>query len=194
MTEDAFTVRTLHLDLPALAGELGRRLREAGMPVTPARSAQFARALALVRPVSKRALYWTARATYVTDASELKAFNAVFAAVFGGREHADAEADREREGTPLALEDVSVSTAGSREGEDVRDLEVPIAASDEEVLRQRHFDALEPGELAQLYRLMSRLEVATPRRRTRRAERQRRCAAACAPPATRFASRAAAGV
>ncbi len=37
MTEGAFTVRTLHLDLPALAGAFGRRLHEAGVPVTPAR-------------------------------------------------------------------------------------------------------------------------------------------------------------
>ena len=49
-----------------------------------------------------------------------------------------------------------------------------MAASDEEVLREKRFDALEPGELAQLYRLMTRLQVATPRRRTRRSERDRR--------------------
>jgi uncharacterized protein with von Willebrand factor type A (vWA) domain len=174
MTEDAFTVRTLHLDLPALAGALARRLHEAGVPVTPERAARFAEALRVVRPVSRRRLYWTARATFVTDASQFKAFDAVFAAVFGGREGADHEPGREDEDTPVAVEAVSVSTPGSREGEDARELELPMAASNEEVLRQRHFDALEPGELAQLYRLMSRLEVATPRRRTRRAERHRR--------------------
>ena len=51
---------------------------------------------------------------------------------------------------------------------------VPVAASDEERLRAKRFDALEPAELAQLYRLMARLKVATPPRRTRRAERDRR--------------------
>ena len=49
-----------------------------------------------------------------------------------------------------------------------------MAASDEERLREKRFDALEPAELAQLYRLMARLVVATPKRRTRRSERQRR--------------------
>jgi len=49
-----------------------------------------------------------------------------------------------------------------------------MAASDEEVLRSKRFDALAPGELAQLYALMARLEVATPRRRTRRSTRDRR--------------------
>jgi uncharacterized protein len=55
-----------------------------------------------------------------------------------------------------------------------REVAVPVAASAEERLRTKRFDALEPGELAALYRLMARLEVATPTRRTRRAERGRR--------------------
>ena len=46
-------------------------------------------------------------------------------------------------------------------------------ASDEELLGRKSFDALEPHELAQLYRLMSRLELATPLRRTRRYEKGR---------------------
>ena len=37
--------------------------------------------------------------------------------------------------------------------------------------RSKRFDELEPGELAQLYRLMAQLELATPLRRTRRHER-----------------------
>ena len=173
MTEGAFTIRTLHLDLPALAGAFGRRLHEAGVPVTPARSAQFAHALGLVRPESKRRLYWTARAAFVTDTSQVKAFDAAFDAVFGPTRAAFDPA-LEDEDDLVTLGDVSVSAAGSREGEEVRDVAVPIAASDEEVLRRRRFDMLEPDELTQLYRLMSRLEIATPRRRTRRAKRDRR--------------------
>jgi uncharacterized protein with von Willebrand factor type A (vWA) domain len=46
-------------------------------------------------------------------------------------------------------------------------------ASDEEVLRAKRFDALDSDELAQLYRLMSRLALATPLRSTRRSERWR---------------------
>ena len=49
-----------------------------------------------------------------------------------------------------------------------------MAASDDELLRDKRFDALEPDELAALYRVMSRLRVATPLRRTRRARRDRR--------------------
>ena len=51
---------------------------------------------------------------------------------------------------------------------------MPLAlASDEERLAGRSFDGLEPYELAQLYQLMSRLQLATPLRRTRRHERAR---------------------
>ena len=83
MTEPQFTVRTIGLDLPAVAGAFGRRLHEAGVPVTPERAARFAQALTAVRPETRRRLYWTARATLVTDATQVRAFDAVFAEVFG---------------------------------------------------------------------------------------------------------------
>ncbi len=73
----------------------------------------------------------------------------------------------------MAQGSVDVPSAGgrSREGEE---MEVPVAlASDEERLASKRFDELDAAELAQLYRLMSKLEVATPLRRTRRHERGR---------------------
>ncbi len=77
-------VETVWLDLPALVGAFARRLHEAGLPMTPARSADLARALELVRPVARRRLYWTARAIVVTDPSQVPLFDAVFAGVFRG--------------------------------------------------------------------------------------------------------------
>jgi uncharacterized protein with von Willebrand factor type A (vWA) domain len=189
MSTRPFTVRTLHLDLPALAGAFGRRLHEAGVPVTAERSARFANALALVKPESRRRLYWTARAIFVTDASQLKGFNAVFASVSGGRperfepepdDHHSAASAAQREG-PEGRVEAGVPAGGGVTGEsgsgeesDLREVPLGVAASNEEVLREKRFDALAPDELAQLYRLMSRLEIATPTRRTRRAERGRR--------------------
>jgi len=192
-----FRVRTVELDLPALAATFGRRLHDAGVPVTSERAARFAQALTIVRPVSRRRLYWTARATLVTDATQVRAFDAVFFSVFGARDD-DAEPavpedarsvpappdHRPAEERPLAPADATVphppaSAAVARprgEGgeEDDREVAVPVAASDEERLRGKRFDALEPDELARLYRLMARLQVAAPTRRTRRAERDRR--------------------
>ena len=192
----AFAVETVLLDLPALAGAFSRRLRDAGVPCTPERSAHFARALTLVRPVSRRRLYWTARGVFVSDPSQLKAFDSVFAATFGaadahGSEPAIDDAartvpappdDRPAEERPdPVLESggdslLSTPSASSTTGDEQpaeHDLPVPMSPSDEELLRSKRFDALEPGELVRLYRLMSRLEVAPPQRRTRRATRDR---------------------
>jgi uncharacterized protein with von Willebrand factor type A (vWA) domain len=64
--------------------------------------------------------------------------------------------------------------ASDGDSDDLREVAVPVAASDEERLRTKRFDALEPAELARLYHLMTRIAIATPERRTRRAERDRR--------------------
>jgi uncharacterized protein len=188
-------VRTVHLDLPALAAAFTRRLHEAGVPVTADRAARFAQALTLVEPVARRRLYWTARAVLVTDPGQLKAFDAVFAAVFGGRDDEPPERDAEHiqrvpappdrrptdqraqaapgAGAPQPGADATAAARPRERRAEARDVPVPVAASDEELLRSKRFDALEPAELAALYRLMARLQLAAPTRRTRRAERDR---------------------
>ena len=162
-------MKTVWLDLPALVGAFSRRLHDAGLPMTPARSADLARALALVEPVSRRRLYWTARAVVVTDPSQVPLFDAVFAGVFRGY---GADEAHEPPPAPVAPEQRGhvPSTGRGKRGE----IEVPMAmASAEERLAEKHFDALEPHELAHLYTLMSRLRLATPQRRTRRYEKGR---------------------
>ena len=103
MTEPAFSVRTVQLDLPGLAGAFSRRLREAGVPITAERAARFAQALALVKPITRRRLYWTARAVVVSDPGQVKSFDAVFASVFGPTE-AEAEFEPEDQADAPAAE------------------------------------------------------------------------------------------
>jgi uncharacterized protein with von Willebrand factor type A (vWA) domain len=193
-----FGVETIELDLPPLVGAFSRRLHQAGVPMTPGRSTDFARALRLIRPISRTRLYWTARAVFVSDHTQVKAFDTVFFSVFGNRSE-DQALDLQSEHTVAAPADgwprsdhqtssrdsvshvpgsgVSSSppAASSDDDEDLPQAEVPLAmASDEELLGHKRFDALEPHELAQLYQLMSRLALATPLRRTRRYEKGRR--------------------
>jgi uncharacterized protein with von Willebrand factor type A (vWA) domain len=166
-------VETVHLDLPAFVGAFSRRLHDAGVPMTPARSAELARALELVRPISRRRLYWTARAIVVTDTTHLGAFDAVFAAVFGGARREDESAAPEptvHPGSPGRRGTNASSRAG--ESDDVVDVPVGLA-TDEERLSSKSFDALEPHELAHLYALMTRLRLQAPLRRTRRYEKGR---------------------
>jgi len=183
----SFGVQTIELDLPPLAAALSRRLHDAGVPMTPERPADFARALTLVRPVSRRRLYWTARSVFVSDQAHARAFDRVFRSVFGDGAPDDpvpldapptgAAAPDDRPSVEGSTGDGALASSHPRSGggdEDGAEVEVPLAmASDEERLAGKRFDTLEPHELAQLYRLMSRLEVATPLRRTRRHERAR---------------------
>jgi hypothetical protein len=190
MTEP-FRVRSLGLDLPAVASAFSRRLHDAGVPVTAERAAWFAQALAIVEPISRRRLYFTARAAFVSDRAHVRAFDHVFFRVFGAEpveepsglvpaaETVPAPAD-ERRRSAQGLDSppsggATRSDAATRSpGEVTHDELIPVLASDEEVLRSKRFDALEPDELAGLYRLMTRLRIATPPRRTRRAKRDRR--------------------
>jgi uncharacterized protein with von Willebrand factor type A (vWA) domain len=195
LSETPFGVETIELDLPQLAGALSRRLHDAGVPVTPERSADFSRALALVRPIGRRRLYWTARAVLVSDPAHVKPFDAVFYSVFGDRDDngtfvpedlqtvvaaadnrptADHTASDGESAPRDARDGFSASPPSGGDDEGGAEVDVPLAlASDEERLAGRSFDGLEPYELAQLYRLMSQLQLATPLRRTRRYERGR---------------------
>jgi uncharacterized protein len=191
-----FTVETIELDLAPLAATLGQRLRAAGVAVTPERSASFARALVLVRPVARRRLYFTARSVFVTDRSQVAAFDRVFGEVFGSpvsAEDAPPEdaprlmaATDERSAEPaerraplephhaIGGEGLATPAASRAVEDDDSEAPVPVAlASDEERLAGKRFDALTADELARMYSLMSRLELATPPWRTRRYERGR---------------------
>ncbi|MBA3746816.1 MAG: VWA domain-containing protein [Solirubrobacterales bacterium] len=197
MTEDepAFGIEDLTLDLPALVGAFSQRLHAAGMPVTPSQTQQYAHSLALIKPVSRRRLYWATRAIFVTGFIQVPTFDRVFREVFGtsGKstfDESDVElepaAPKDSEETPEADIEDDIESEASAGGSDLsqsggegdddasEEIEIPIlSASEEEELSEKHFSALQPQELAALYRLMVRLELATPLRRTRRKQRGR---------------------
>jgi uncharacterized protein with von Willebrand factor type A (vWA) domain len=185
------------IDLPALATGLGQRLRAAGVPVTPQRSARFVRAFELIQPLRRRELYWTARAVFVSAQAQLPAFDRVFAAVFDPALEPDEErgdpyspplssshppelppipgarpAVQERESRRPGAAVGTGTTAGKGEA---REIEAPLAtASEEERLHSKSFAELEPHELERLRERMAAFELATPHRRARRRRRARR--------------------
>jgi uncharacterized protein with von Willebrand factor type A (vWA) domain len=197
-----FKVVDFDVDLPGLASAFSQRLHAAGVPVTPSQTEQYTRALKLTKPVSRRRLYCTTRAIFVTGFQQVSAFNRVFAEVFGTRrskstddydvdladtpeaEQVDSETPddmddqkvMEREGGQDAM-NMNAGEGDSDEDEDESDKEtlVPMQeASEEEALSQKNFSALNAEELALLYRLMVRLQLATPERVTRRKRKGRR--------------------
>ena len=70
------------VDRAAFAVAFVTRLRRAGVPAGLTDVDDFVRALAVSPPVSRTALYWTARIALVRRHADLAAFDRVFAAVF----------------------------------------------------------------------------------------------------------------
>jgi uncharacterized protein with von Willebrand factor type A (vWA) domain len=70
------------VDRAAFAVAFVARLRRAGIPAGLTDVDDFVRALAVSPPVSRTALYWTARIALVRRFADLPAFDRVFAAVF----------------------------------------------------------------------------------------------------------------
>jgi uncharacterized protein len=185
------------IDLPALATALGQRLRAAGVPVTPQRSARFVRALELIQPVTRGELYWTARVVFVSAQAQLPAFDRVLAAVFDpalepDEERGDPYSPQLRGSQAPELPPVPGARPGVQERDsrrpgavvgtssaaskgEAREIEVPLAtASEEERLHSKSFAELEPHELERLRERMAAFELATPHRRARRRRRARR--------------------
>src|SRR5688572_23003150 len=177
-----------------LAVGLTTALHRAGLPTTPERAAGLARALLLVPPVDRSALYWTCRVALVTDRAQLPVFDAVFSAVFDGMlDPADSRGDptapppigsepRTRPAPPDARPSVpstshgvwGASATSDDEGEESEREGLLAVASSEERLRSTSFADLTPDELVGVRELVRRLVLSTPERRSRRTRPSRR--------------------
>ncbi len=185
------------VDLAGVAARFGAVLHDAGVAVTPERSARFASAVLLARPGSVEDLYWLARVTLVDDVDQLAAFDAAFAQVFRGL--VDMAEFRGEQGAPPVT---SVPPPELRPGPDRRaagprgastpaDVPLPAltgvpsgaaaehsetvvaAASSEERLRRKDFAACSPEELELLRHLVSQVRLAAPPRLGRRTSSRR---------------------
>jgi uncharacterized protein len=160
--------------LPALAG-FGRELRAAGVPVGTGQVLSFCQGLSHLDPTDLRDIYWSGRACLVSRHDDLAAYDNAFAHYFLGDARprhvvpsAGAPAADANQARPDAL-------APATDRERRPDAEsVGQAASEIELLRDKDFADCEPDELAAIGRLMARLVIATPKRKTRRTERARK--------------------
>ncbi len=145
-----------------------RLLRNAGVPVTPDRTATYLQALREVDVASEVATYWAGRLTLCTDPDDVARYDQAFHAWFSSdpREQRMGRAapPKPRSATIAALS--SPERSGDGEGDDVPELRV--AASGEEVLRDRDIAELTIGEREHLRRMLDLLRPTPPRRRARR--------------------------
>lgn len=138
----------------------GRALRAAGIPVGTGRLLRFCRASAAV---PSREIYWAGRATLVSRPEHLALYDRVFREVMVGETQPERPFTRQRPKLLMAPSEV--------EGRQVRVEGEPPAtalASAQESLREKSFARCTPEELALIGRLMARIRLRPPTRRTRR--------------------------
>jgi uncharacterized protein len=116
--------------------------------------------------------YWAGRTTLVTDVRDLPTFDRVFRSLLAG--------DDTRDGLPppptpgSAALDAASDRPGDGAGGPRDTARTGVVAAARERLRHRRFDRASPEELAAIGRMLHRLEVAVPHRRSRRTRPGRR--------------------
>jgi hypothetical protein len=159
----------------------GRALRRRGLPVGTGRIVTFARAVAALSPVGRDDLYWAARASLIARPEDVEAFDAAFADAFEADVTVElaVPASPPDGSEPDDPDDASVAdraegaTASSwRAADGDEPPEGPtsarVVASAAEVLREKSFAELSEAERVRVSRIIRRLAVDVPTRRTRR--------------------------
>lgn len=164
--------------LGRLAG-FAQALRGHGLPVGTDDVAAFCSALAELSPGDPFDLYWSGRAALVHSRPHLAVYDEVFRSYFLGTAApgpAPHMPDRPAATSAGGTLDVPDSEPGEQPAGDQSPLVLGLQASAIEIARHKRFESCTPGELAALRRIMARIRLEPPRRRTRR-----RCAGPAGP-------------
>jgi uncharacterized protein with von Willebrand factor type A (vWA) domain len=149
-------------------------LRAAGLAVGSGDVLLYCSALSRLNPADLVDLYWAGRTTLVNRHDDIAVYDRVFRRFFLAADEGAGEpltlmlrASAEAQGA-LAIPSTE---PGESEPED--DAILGWMASDVEALKHKSFTACTPEELAALRRIMARIKLTPPRRRTRRSTRAR---------------------
>jgi uncharacterized protein with von Willebrand factor type A (vWA) domain len=140
---------------------VARSLRAEGVPVGTGRVLSFARAAEVLTADD---LYWAGRATLISRREDIAAYDRAFDEALGIPPPPDSGGQPvvDRRPSFLAPSELGIEAGAPQDGSG------SSLASGVERLRRKGFSECTPAELAQLARLMSRLRVRAPSRRTRR--------------------------
>ncbi|MEV4316873.1 VWA domain-containing protein [Actinocrispum sp. NPDC049592] len=147
----------------------GQALRDAGVPVGTGDILTFSAALARLDLTD---MYWVGRTTLVKRKDDIPVYDRVFRAYFldaGSPVEELMKLKTAVEGIDTTFDIPSVEP-GSSESDAVQ---LGLMASAVEVLRHKSFAACTPSELAALRRIMSRIRLKPPHRRSRRTHPRR---------------------
>lgn len=146
-----------------------RELRASGVPAGTGDAQAFCAAAASLDPSDLLDVYWAGRTTLVTRREQIGIYDEVFRRFFldaaaPGRELLMLRASTTAENQAvLALPETEPGQEGPGE-----EAVLGLLASDVDALKQKAFAACTPDELAALRRIMTRIRLTPPRRRTRR--------------------------
>jgi uncharacterized protein with von Willebrand factor type A (vWA) domain len=153
----------------AVLVDFARALREAGLAVGSGDVLTYCAAMTPLDPTDLVDLYWAGRTALVTKYEDIATYDEVFRAFFLGaadpvRELLTLKARADAE-TQAVLNMPAAEPPGEEREEPAM---LGLMASDVEALKHRSFAACTPGELAALRRIMARIRLTPPKRRTRR--------------------------
>lgn len=149
----------------------GRELREEGMSVGSGELLTYCEAMAALNPGDLLDLYWAGRSTLITKHDQIPMYDRVFRRFFLGYDPSIPEPLR-KELQRSQIENEAVievpATEPGTSGHDEEEAKLGLNASDIEIWRNKSFLACTQEELASLRRIMNRMKLIPPRRRTRR--------------------------
>jgi uncharacterized protein with von Willebrand factor type A (vWA) domain len=126
--------------------------------------------MAPLDPSDMTDLYWAGRTTLVTRRDNIPTYDRVFRRFFldeGAELPEPLKLSVKASAQAQAVIDVPATEPG-QDGHDDEEVRLGLVAADTEVLRNKAFAACTPEELAALRRIMARIRMQPPRRRTRR--------------------------
>jgi uncharacterized protein len=149
--------------------DFARELRAAGLAVGPGDALTYCTAMGPLDPTDLLDLYWAGRTTMVTRHDQIPVYDRVFRRFFLDRGSDLPETFqltvRQRAQTQALLTVPETERDSHGQDEAVR---LGLMASDAAALKNKSFSRCTPEELAALQRIMKRIRLTPPRRRTRR--------------------------
>ncbi|HXB47082.1 MAG TPA: VWA domain-containing protein [Streptosporangiaceae bacterium] len=155
--------------VPVLVG-FARALRMAGITVGTGDMLTYFSAMSPLDPSDLVDLYWAGRTTLVSRRDDIGVYDEVFRRYFLGQGVPPATLPALRASSAAEV-DAAMVMPGTEPGPE-KDEEQPVLgwmASDVDALKHRSFARCTPAEIAALRRIMARIRLTPPRRRTRRA-------------------------
>jgi uncharacterized protein with von Willebrand factor type A (vWA) domain len=153
----------------AVLVDFARALRAAGLAVGSGDVLTFCAAMTPLDPTDLVDLYWAGRTTLVIRHEDIATYDRVFRGFFLGASDPVRELLMLKSRSDAETQAVLNLPATDPPGDDQEEpAMLGLMASDVEALKHRSFSACTPEELAALRRIMARIRLTPPKRRTRR--------------------------